>query len=343
MKPKRWKTHKKAEFLGRLGNLLDQGYTLPAGIEFLKYHQKQEVQEILEYLTEKLREGEPFHEILEDVGFPGDVLGYLYFSEKHGDLAFALVESGKMMERREGFKARFQKLIRYPLFLLWLVVVLVVFMMRFLFPQFRSLYNSLELDFPWFTGVFLAMISYAPVFFIGCLVLLVVGMLYYLTRFRHLHPRAQLSILMRFPFLHSFLQVIITQYFSIQLSCLMKGGLSIYESLTIFEGQDHLAFFQQEATRMKLALRSGERFDDVLRQNPFYANELSEVVAHGQTNGNLGEELFHYSNLLLEMIENRATRIFAMVQPALFAGIGVVVLVMFVSILLPIFHLIDAM
>src|SRR5699024_4287865 len=114
-----------------------------------------------------------------------------------------------------------------------------------------------------------------------------------------------LSILMRIPILRSFLTITITQYFAVQLSRLTKGGLSIFESLTIFEGQNHLAFFQQQATEMKVFLRNGERFDDVLRQNKFYAEELSEVVAHGQSNGNLGEELLHYSNLLLEMIENR--------------------------------------
>lgn len=343
MKRKRWKNNKKAEFLRRLGNLMEQGYTLSEGIGFLKYHQKPEVREIFDDLSKKLREGEPFHEVLETAGFPGDVLGYLYFSEQHGDLAFALKESGEMMERREGFKARFQKLVRYPLFLLWLVVMLVIFMMNFLFPQFRSLYHSLDLDFPWFTRVFLELVSLAPLILTICLILVAAAFLYYITRFRRLHPRAQLSFLMRIPVLHSFLPIVITQYFTIQLSCLLKGGLSIRESLTIFEKQNHLGFFQQEAMQMKLYLRNGERFEDILMQNPFYAKELSEVVAHGQTNGNLAKELFHYSYLLLELIEAKTARWIAMMQPALFAGIGAVVLGMFVSILLPIFNLMNAM
>ncbi|HEX6923666.1 MAG TPA: competence type IV pilus assembly protein ComGB [Bacillales bacterium] len=340
---KRWRNKNKAEFLLRLGGLLQQGYSLVAGIEFLKYHQKEEVRTILDDLSGELRLGEPLHEVLEDLGFPNDVLAYLYFSEQHGDLAFALTEGGKMMERREQLKIRVRKIVRYPLFLLWIVTVLVIFMTRFLFPQFRSLYDSLNVDFPWFTDVFLTLVDAVPVFFAGLFILLFAGFLFYMTRFRHLHPHAQLSYLRYFPLLHSFLPIIITQYFSVQLSYLLKGGLSIYESLTIFENQHHLAFFQQEATQMKQALRNGERFDDVLRRNSFYVKELPEVIAHGQTNGNLGHELFHYSNLLLEMIEARLQRVFAVIQPALFAGIGSVVLILFISILLPIFHLLDSM
>lgn len=341
--PKHWKNGKKAEFLLRLGDLLKQGYTLSAGIEFLKYHQKEEVRDILDDLLEKLRQGEPFHEVLEDIGFPKDVLGYLYFSERHGDLSFALIESGKMMERREEMKVRFRKVVRYPLFLLWLVIMLVVFMTRFLFPQFEALYDSLELDFPWFTNWFLTLVDWTPVICVAFLFILLAAFLYYFTRFRHLHPHAQLRYLMRIPFLHSLIPVIVTQYFSVQLSCLLKGGLSIFEALTVFENQSHLAFFQQEATQMKQALSRGERFDDVLQENPFYVKELSEVVAHGQTNGALPQELYHYSNLLLEMIETRTKWVFTVTQPALFAAIGTVVLIMFMSILLPIFNLMNAM
>lgn len=340
---KRWKNKDKAVFLIRLGKLLQQGYSLSAGIEFLKYHQKSHVRAILDDLSEKLSQGEPLHERLDDIGFPKDVLGYLYFSELHGDLAFALAESGKMMEKREELKVRFRKLVRYPLFLLWMVTVLIVFMVRFLFPQFRALYNSLNVDFPWFTVLFLRLIDEAPLIFAVLLGLLFFLFLFYLTRFRHLRPRAQLSCLRYLPFLRSFLPIFLTQYFSVQLSYLLKGGLSIYEALAIFENQHHLAFFQQEASQMKQALKNGESFDGVLRQNPFFVKELSEVVVHGQTSGNLADELFHYSNLLMEMLENQTQRVLSVMQPALFAGVGVVVLMMFVSILLPIFHLLDSM
>lgn len=343
MKRKRWKNNKKAEFLLRLGTLMEQGYTLSEGIGFLKYHQKPQVREIIDGLSQKLREGEPFHEVLAMAGFSGDVLGYLYFSEQHGDLAFALKEGGEMLQRREGFKGRFQKLVRYPLFLLWLAVMLVIFMMNFLFPQFRSLYRSLDLDFPWFTRLFLELISMAPAILTVCLALAGAAFLYYILRFRRLSPHKQVFLLMHIPLLHSFLPIVITQYFTIQLSCLLKGGLSIRESLTIFEKQDHLVFFQQEAVQMKGFLRNGERFEDILKHKSFYAKELSEVVAHGQTNGNLAKELFHYSELLLELLESKVTRWISMLQPALFGCIGTVVLGMFVSMLLPIFNLMNAM
>lgn len=343
MKHRRWKNDKRAEFLRRLGHLMEQGYTLSEGIGFLKYHQKSEVRELLDHISTSLREGEPFHEVLGAAGFPGDVLGYLYFSEQHGDLAFALQESGAMMERREAFKRRFQKLFRYPLFLLWLVIMLVIFMMHFLFPQFRSLYRSLDLDFPWFTQVFLTLVSFAPVILTVGLLFAVAAFLYYIVRFRHLHPHAKMSFLMRWPILHSFLPMVITQYFTIQLSCLLKGGLSIREALQIFEGQRHLAFFQQEAIQMTLLLRRGEKFEDILAHNRFYAKELSEVIAHGQMNGNLDQELFHYSHLLMGLIEDKTTKWLSVMQPVLFASIGTVILGMFVSILLPVFNLMNAM
>lgn len=343
VKKRKWNNDQKAEFLRRLGQLLQQGYTLSAAIDLLRLHQKPDIQTYIDKLLQQLREGEPFHEVLGEFDFPRDVLGYLYFSEKHGDLSFALEQGADMLQKRIELKNRFQKLIRYPLFLLWLVSVLVFFMNKFLFPQFQSLYDSLQLDFPLITVVFLKLIGLTPLFLVSLLILLLALYLYYLTRFRHFHPHRQMSSLMRLPLLRSVIPVACSQYFAVQLSCLMKGGMSIYEALTIFERQDHLSFFRQEALKMKQMLQRGETLQDILNESPFYIKELSHVVAHGQANGQLPQELLTYSRLLLDAMEEKGKRLLMIAQPAIFAGIGTLVLVMFVSILLPVFHLMNSL
>lgn len=243
MKHKKWKLAHKALFLERLGTLMSQGYTLSDGIEFLKYHEKEHVQVSLNYLLRRLSVGDSFHEVLEILEFPEDVLGYLYFSEEHGDFSFSLKESGKMLTRREEYKQRLRKIVRYPLFMIWLIVILVIFMTQYLFPQFQTLYQSLELDFPWFTQIFLSVIHYMPLLLIIILGLVFLLMLFYFTRFRHWHPQAQMTFLMHFPMLRRLLPMLATQYFSVQLSCLLKGGLSVFTALSVFESQNHLPFF----------------------------------------------------------------------------------------------------
>ncbi|HET7628467.1 MAG TPA: competence type IV pilus assembly protein ComGB [Bacillales bacterium] len=343
LKRRRWTYHGKAEFLQRLGKLLEQGYTLSEGITFLTYHQPEHVRSILAEVAQQLKQGESFHEVLEDNGFPKDVLGYLFFSEQYGDLAFALKESGTLMIRRCETKKRFFRLVRYPLFLLWMVGLLIVFMMQFLFPQFDSIYGSLDVELPWLTRSFLSFIHTLPTLLIFACLLACFLLLYYWTHFRKLHPHAQLTFLGRVPLLKQWIPLVVSQYFCVQLGHLLKGGLSIYEALSVFENQHHLLFFQQEATNMKASLRDGQELKDVLRKNRFYVPELSQIIAFGQRNGDLPRELFAYGRLLMTLIETRMARAMGVLQPLLFAGVGIVVLVMYVSILLPIFHLLDAM
>jgi competence protein ComGB len=343
VRSKKWESNEKAEFLQRLATLLKQGYTLAAGIGLLRYHQKPQVRDDMDELLEKLKQGEPFHEILDGLDFPKDVLGYLYFSEQHGDLAFALEQGGKMMEKRIDFKIRFQKLIRYPVFLLWVICVLVFFMFRYLFPQFQSLYDSLDIDFPGITVIFLRFVELTPFILGFVLLMLLLIYVYYRTRFRHYHPHRQLSSLLRVPLVRPFLPVLLSQYFAVQLSCLIKGGMSIYEALTIFEKQHHLSFFQQEAQQMKIMLQRGETLEGILDGSPFYVKELSHVVAHGQSNGQLPQELFYYSDLLFDLMEEKVKRLFMIAQPVIFAGIGTLVLLMFASILLPVFSLMNSL
>lgn len=94
---------------------------------------------------------------------------------------------------------------------------------------------------------------------------------------------------------------------------------------------------------MKKALMNGERLDDVIRDHSSFAPELAQVIAHGQSKSMLSDELMQYSQLLMTRFENDISRWLSMIQPALFAGVGMIIFTMFASILLPIFRLLDAM
>lgn len=339
---KRWKRENQAEFLIKLGQLLEKGYTLPKAIEMVQLHQSPDVKVIFEDILTYLRAGFSLHSVLAEHKFPEHVLGYLSFSEKHGDLSFSLAESGKMMRKREEIKRRLLKTIRYPLFLMIIVIIIGVVFLQFLFPQFESLYQSLNIDFPLFTRLFIAFIHALP--FIGLLALSFILLLfvYYFTTFRNYQPTKQVLMLQRIPLLRFFFPLLITHYFSIQLGTLLKGGLSIHEALNVFEKNDYLRFFQQEAIAMKTELLSGEGFERIVKAKKYFVPELSHIVAHGHANGTIGPELIDYGDMLMELFEEKVTRYFQIAQPVLFLIIGSTVFLMFVSMLLPMFELMSS-
>lgn len=340
---KKWKGMKKAEFLIQLGRLLEQGYTLSIAIELLALGEKAQQRGRLQIVTERLRQGEKVHEAFEILELPSDIIGFIYFAETYGDMAKGLQEAGKLYLKREQLKQQLQKLFRYPLFLLWLLLVIAFVMVHYLFPHFKQMFSSLDLELPMTTIIFLFMIDILPyVLGLSLIIALVLATLYY-KKFRHITPHKQIQFLFHIPYVKKFLQTLISYYFSVQLSGLLRGGMSVFQALTVFSKQNKVPLFHDEAEDVKARLRQGEEFASVIAERPIFIPELALVISQGQQTGSLERELYHYSELLFNKLEELIKRFLMIVQPALFMLIGSVVLTMFLAIMLPMFKLINSL
>lgn len=339
----RWKHKDQGQFLLHIGQLLEQGYTLGAAIELVGIHQRGEVRERVIDILSLLREGIAIHQILLDYQFPKSVAGFLYFAEQHGNLSFAFKESGKSMLKRIELGKEFIKLIRYPVFLCIVTLVVFFFILRRLIPQFQNLYTSLEIELPTVTSIFLKFLQIAPLLLICFPLILIILMLIFMKKVKKFTPLEKMKFYLKFPVLKPILAIFNTHYFAIQLSYLLKGGLSIFECLTLFEQQAYFKFFQQEATEMKKRLREGNSLPTLLENNSLFVPELCMIVSHGLANGQLSKDLSEYCSFLFDAFEDKFKFYFSIIQPVLFSLIGLIVFVMFISILLPMFHLLNSL
>ncbi|WP_078545701.1 competence type IV pilus assembly protein ComGB [Litchfieldia alkalitelluris] len=336
-----WPLQEQPVFLKRLSELLDQGYTITQGLDFLKFQLNEECQEKLQQSLELLKEGDSVYQLFTNLNFHPDVLSYLYFAEQHGEISFALREGSSILQRKLHYKEKLQKLIRYPIFLILFVGMMFLGIEHMLLPQFQTMYMSMNNE----SSLFLHVLF--QIFFIGktlgvLLCLLVVGcVIYYYFSFRHLSATEQALIKIKFPLFNRLWILWNSHFFSIQLSNLLKGGLSIVESLALFEDQKHSHFLQEEALYIKGRLSIGDKLPEIIHSRPFYEKELSYIIQHGQNNGVLEIELYHYSQFVVQRIEERITRIFSILQPLLLTAVGLMIVIMYIAMLLPMFNLIQ--
>ncbi|SFE30119.1 competence type IV pilus assembly protein ComGB [Alteribacillus iranensis] len=338
-----WKKQEAAGFLVKIGELLEQGYSLDHALEILTWEQSGDVKEKVIRIQEDLRKGIPVHDVLASHDFPADIAAYVFFAEACGDLPAGLQGAGKLYLKRIEAVLSIRRFLRYPLLLLWLLIVVSVIMLHVLFPQFSQLFSSLNMEFPFFTVFMIQVFRYSP--FLGFLlipIILVLGLYYYM-KFRHYSSAKQWKLLCKVPLLSYFLQLFITYYFSLQLSAMLRGGLSIYEACTVLEKQQHFMFFQSEGTFLKEQLREGSSLSTALEAAGWYRQELKFVVQHGQSTGKLEEDLYYYSERIMQVLDRKIKKAVMTIQPILFCLIGIVILAMFLSIFLPMFQLMTSL
>ncbi|WP_191269459.1 competence type IV pilus assembly protein ComGB [Neobacillus kokaensis] len=341
MKKHKWSVHEQASFLRRIGELLARGYPIADAIESISLHLPDYRKGELHDCLVELRKGHKFHDVLEGLGFHQDLIGYVYFAEQHGSFAEALLEGSSLALLRDKDVKKLFKLLQYPLLLIMITGLLFVFVQKTLLPRFTTLFTSLGLEANFFTKVIYAFDEYFPIVFEMLLLSLLLTAIYYFFSFRKLSVLKQRTLLARLPITGRILKLLFTHYFSIQLSFLLSGGISVSEALILFEKNKRQPFYSELGREIKLKLITGERLETILASFCFFEREFPMIVKHGQENGKLEQELLFFSKHCVVNMEEIIEKSLRTVQPILYLFIGFLVVSMYLAILLPMFHLLD--
>jgi competence protein ComGB len=341
MKPRKWTLNEQASFLKRMGELLARGYPIAAAIESIALHLPVHRKEELYACLTELKTGAPFHVVLEGLGFNKDLIGYVYFAEQHGSFAEALLEGSSLAIIRDKDLRKLINLLQYPMLLLFITGLLIIFVENTLLPRFTSLFATLGLEENFFTKVIYAFDHYFPVLLVTMVAFLVITAIYYLFFFKNYSALKQRTLLIRLPIIGRILKLLFTHYFSIQLSFLLSGGISVSEALKLFEKNERQPFFSQLGQEIKVKLVSGETLVMILASYAFFEKEFPMIVKHGQENGKLEQELLFFSRHCITTMEELVEKRLKAIQPILYLFIGVLVVSMYLAILLPMFHLLD--
>lgn len=338
---KKWTIQEQAFFLKRTGEMIEKGYTLLEALSFIYLQLSTKQQKQIDEGIKQLTSGDPFYKVLETIGFQRDVISIHYFAEQHGNLSFALKQSGDLLYRRVSQAEKFKRVAKYPIFLIFVVAIMLYIIQAVVVPQFSGIYQSMNMDTSFGISFLFAFFSSLKYILLLFMLLIVFCVVCYFSVFRHLAPSAKMAILIKLPFWGRQILLLNSYFFSLQLSNLLKSGLSIYDSLKAFRDQSFLPFYQEEAEGFIRKLKHGEDIGHLLKDHPYYEKDLSKVVEHGQINGQLDRELYTYSQFLLERLERKAEKWTGILQPAIYGFVGIMIVIVYLSMLLPMYHMMN--
>ncbi|EST11087.1 competence type IV pilus assembly protein ComGB [Sporolactobacillus laevolacticus] len=337
-----WTKKDQAQLLIDIGRCLSDGYPLITALSLPENRKRPKVQEDMERMRQSMIAGSPLHEVLHALHFPGEIASSIYFAETGGNLSAALIESGTMILRREQYKETMRRFMRYPLFLIWVLCTIMFVIGRFLLPSFIQLYRSLSLELPLITKALLYLsehVAEAAVIAVVIGFALALCVIYY----RKLPLLPRLRFTSRLPIIGRYIRLYHTHLFAFHLGSLLSSGLNIKQSIHILTEKGTSPFLKSEAERMEQNLLNGLPLDSFVLGPVYYLPELAEAIHQGQRHSLLGKVLCQFSMQLMKRMEQQSKWLISMCQPLMLILVGGFVLMLFLSILLPIFHMINAL
>ena len=339
----RWKKQEQAVFIFRLGELLQTGYHLAEALRFLQSQESIKRRKEIDIALEQLKAGHTLFEVLSFLGFSPQLLQFVYYAEFYGDLPYALKEGGRFWSKRNADNNKILKIFIYPIILFVFVILISSVLQSVLLPKFISLYESMNIApsvFLTFVVTFSQITNFIPSFLVCFLILFFTLKKYWFEKMRYFQRKKYIQ---RIPVVNTYVRMFDTYYLSYHLSGLLAGGLSINDSMLLLSKQKYHPFFQELGELMYKELNEGKSLESVFGELIFFEDYLKDVIANGQKNGKLDQELYQYSRIVLQSIESKVASVIKFVQPVLFVFVGSIVIAIYLSVLLPMFSVMNGL
>ncbi len=342
MNKKKKQIKDQGQFLIRLGEMLQRGFILIEAFEFLLLHIEQMDRGIMEEVKQTLEKGGAIVDILRKLGIPEHTCTQIYFAEHHGNVSVTLIEGGMSITKSKKDRQAMLKILQYPIMLLFLLAGIMSVMQKILLPKFEVLYQSLGYEPSGMVAFLLTLFKNFPRIFLLLFILILLTTFIGRKSWKMLSPLKKASILSNIPIISFYAKGFYTQFFTRELGFLLKSGISIHDSLNMFEAQNYRIIYQDMAIKMKAQLKIGLSFPKVCESFPLFRSDLTYILSHGERNGKLDEELLIYSHYCLNDMEAKSSKWMTFIQPIIFTVVGLFIVIVYFSIMIPMFQMMDS-
>lgn len=261
-------------------------------------------------------------------------------AEVTGRLSEVLNFLADYLEKQSILLSKVKNALIYPVFVIVLFIVVVLVMVTVVLPQITPIFEESNVELPFFTKILL---------FVGTaiskwwwIVLLVLGVLaiMLIDYFQTKEGQAVFDeVSLRLPVIGPLFQKMYIARFAESSRVLIKGGLTIPQAIEISARTVGNVVYQDLLEQAAEQIRKGQLLSRILATMPEFPPLVSQLVSVGESTGRLETLLEKINNFYSREVEDMVNNLVTLIQPALMMGIGIMVAMLFASILLPLYNL----
>ncbi len=322
--------------------LIRAGLPILTGLELLIKRQKDEtLKAVLENVRERVKGGELLSDAFEAQNmFPKMYTTTLMAGEKSGNMEEVLGRYIAFQRIAMTFRKKLLVSLVYPTLLISVVLIMVVFLVTYVVPQFAKLFENLGAKLPTITVIMLAIGTAAQkyvVFFVAGLALAI----FLLWRWKNTDRGAEMidRALMAFPLLGDIRLKYQVASLSRMLSTLLQGGIPLVPAMETagasMTSRKVLNGVAAAATRV----REGQGLAKSLEEQGIFPDLAVEMMEVGESTGALPAMLNSVAEFYEEDVQTALGAAMALIEPILLIFMAIFVGGVLISLYLPIFTL----
>jgi type II secretory pathway component PulF len=332
----------KVFFTKQLAVLLRSGIPLVQALELLVEQTEGGLKSIVISMRDDLKEGRSLADGLQKYPavFDSIYIQLVRAGEATGKLEVILERLTDFLERREELRKKIRGALRYPLFQLGVILLVVVGLLTFVVPQIASVFEGQNIALPWVTRALLAASNFVRGHYIilGLLIIIIVGAY----RFWKATPSGAYTIdkwKLKLPLIGYFARTGAIVQFCRTLGMLVEGGVNLAESLGIVvKIVDNKVLTNALEKARENIIKQG-KIAQYLKETDLFPPVAIYLINTGEQSGQLDKMLLTVARYYEDDLRETADGLSSLLGPVMLIIMFVVVGFVIAAVMLPIQNL----
>jgi type IV pilus assembly protein PilC len=343
--PKRYKPRgdELVVFTRQLSTMLSAGIPLLESFEILQEQaEKAGFAAVLDSVVEEIRGGTDLSSALARYPktFDDIYVAMIRAGEVSGQIDDILVRLAEYMEQSLKLKRDIKSAMMYPIVSLVLVLGITMFLMLFIVPKFREVFDSMEIDLPGLTETVLDIADWMKnniaAVAVGAVVLFIGVRVYKLSKIGRLHTD---WLLLNMPVFGPLFRKVALSRFAKTFATLIRSGVPILGALEIVSQTVGNQLISSAVDKARENVRQGETLAEPLSQSPHFPPMVVKMIGIGERSGALEHLLAKISEFYDDQVSAAVKSLTSLIEPIMISIMGFLVGTIVLAVFLPIFEL----
>ncbi len=294
-------------------------------------------------VRDEVRNGTLLSEAFRQQGiFPKIYVTSVMAGEKSGSLTEVLDRYLNYQKMTLAVRKKVMVSLMYPMVLIVLVTLLMVFLVTYVVPTFATLYTSMNAKLPAMTELLIAIGTTARSYILVLAAGLVVAVVLFRLWARSDAARSKVDhVKLRLPIVGEiWLKYQVAQLARI-LSTLLTGGIPLVQAMETAADSLGTPLLQRAVQAAGKSVREGQPLSGSLKASKIFPGLAIDMIEVGESTGALPTMLSSVAEFFEEDVNTRMAATLSLIEPAIMIVMGAFVAFVLVALYLPIFSIAD--
>jgi len=265
----------------------------------------------------------------------------LQVGESGGVLDVVLQRLSVYIEKAAKLKSKVKGAMVYPITIISVAVLVIIFMMIFVIPTFAKMFEGMGAELPLPTAVVMWLSEFTQKYIL-VMVGVGAGVIYAIKRYYNTEQGSSVidAFLLKVPVIGMLIRKVAVARFTRTLGTLISSGVPILEGLLITARSAGNRVVEKTVMQARTAVTSGRTLSEPLKGSTVFPPMVVHMINVGENTGALDQMLSKIADFYDDEVDTAVTALTALLEPIMIVFLGVVVGGLVVAMYLPIFRLV---